>query len=134
MTNKFITVMEAIGRDALKVITEIEKYLPKAQELADMIFPAESAAIDSVVNSTDLILKGIVICEQKMAAANLQTGTGAQKSADLLSIAEPAVTQLLTEAGIKVDTAYIQKITDAIVADLNVRVATIPGSVPSPAV
>ncbi len=55
MTNKFVTVMEAVGRDALKALAEIVKYLPAAAGLAAEIFPAESAAITGVVNSVDLI-------------------------------------------------------------------------------
>jgi hypothetical protein len=125
MTNKFITVMEAIGRDALKALTFVETYLPKAAELASLFFPAEAATITGVVNATALIQKAVVLAEQKMAAGGQATGTGLQKAADVISTVEPTVTQLLSEAGISnVDTAYIQKIVDAVVADLNVRDAT----------
>jgi hypothetical protein len=125
MTNKFLSVMQAIGRDALKALSVIEKYLPEAATLAEMFFPAEAATLDGVVNATALIQSAIVTCEQKMAAGGVATGSGAQKSADVLSIVEPTVTQLLTEAKVSnVDTAFIQKIIDAVVADLNVRDST----------
>jgi hypothetical protein len=125
MTNKFVSVMEQIGKDALKVLTEVEKYLPKAAALAALIFPAEAAPLAAVVNATDLIQKAIVLAEQKMAAAGQEKATGLQKSSDVISTVEPTVIQLLTEAGVSnVDTAYIQKIVDAVVADLNVREAT----------
>jgi hypothetical protein len=43
----------------------------------------------------------------------------------VLSVVEPTVMQLLTEAKVSnVDTAYIQKIINAVVADLNVRDST----------
>ena len=132
MTNKFVSIMEAIGRDALKVLTEIEKYLVPVAELAAEIFPAQTAVIDGVVNSVGLIQKAVAMAEQKMAAANMQTGTGLQKAANVLSIVTPTVTQLLTAEGLKVDTAYIQKLVDAIVGILNVREATV-STAPAPA-
>ena len=125
MTNKFVSVMEAIGRDALKALTEVEKYLPEAATLAELFFPQATATIAGVVNATGLIQKAVVLAEQKMAAGGVATGSGVQKSADVLSTVEPTVLQLLTQAGISnADTAYIQKIVDAVVADLNVRSST----------
>ncbi len=124
MTNKFISVMEQIGKDALKALAEIVKYLPAAAGLAAEIFPAESAAIAGVVNSVDLIQNAVVTVEQKMAAGNVSKGTGTQKLADVLTIVTPTVTQLLTAEGIKADTAYIQNLVNAVVAILNVRDAT----------
>jgi hypothetical protein len=124
MTIKFVTIMEQIGKDALKVLTEVEKYLVPAAELAAEIFPQDQAVIAGVVNSVGLIQKAVAMAEQKMAAANMQTGTGLQKAADVISIVEPTVTQLLTAEGLKVDTVYIQKLTDAVVGILNVRAVT----------
>jgi|ERR1700674_111568 len=121
MTNKFLTIMEAIGRDCLLVLTEVEKYLPKAAVLAEAIFPAQTAVITGVVNSVALIQKAVVLAEQKMAAGGQASGTGLQKSADVLSTVEPVVTQLLKAEGLTVDTAYIQKLTNAIVDILNVQ-------------
>lgn len=131
MTNKFVSVMEAIGRDALKALNEIEEYLPKIEELAGLIFPAQVAALTPVINTTNLILKAVTLAEQKMAAGNMQTGTGLQKSADVLSAVEPTVLQVLSGAGLSVDSAYVQKIIDAVVADLNVRDST--PATPAPA-
>jgi hypothetical protein len=116
--------METIGRDALKLLSEIVKYLPAAAGLAAEIFPAQSAAIAGVVNSVDLIQNAVVTVEQKMAAAGAAKGTGTQKLADVLTIVTPTVTQLLTAEGIKVDTVYLQNIVNAVVAILNVRDAT----------
>src|SRR5665213_2935902 len=130
--NKFISVMEAIGRDALKALTEVEKYLPGAAMLAELIFPADTAVIAGVVTATGLIQKAVVLAEQKMAAGGVSQGSGLQKASDVMSTVEPTVLQLLSQAGISnADTAYIQKIVDAVVADLNVRSAT--PSAPAPA-
>jgi hypothetical protein len=124
MTNKFVSIMEQIGKDALKALAEVVKYLPAAASLAAEIFPAESAAISGVVNSVDLIQNAVVTIEQKMAAAGASSGTGAQKAADVLTLVAPTVTQLLTAEGIKVDASYLQGLVDAVVAILNVRSAT----------
>lgn len=122
MTNKFVSVMEAIGRDALKALNWVEKYLPKAEELATLMFPQEMAALAPVVNVTGLILKAVVLTEQKMAAGGQATGSGLQKSADVLSTVEPTVLQVLTAAGLSTsDVGYVQKLVNAVVADLNVR-------------
>jgi hypothetical protein len=134
VTNKFVSVMEAIGRDALKALSLIEEYLPGAATLAELFFPPEAAAIAGVVNATGLIQKAVVLAEQKMAAGNMAHATGQQKASDVLSTVEPTVLQLLTEAGIKnVDTTYVQKIIDAVVADLNVRDSTTAGPAPAAA-
>ncbi len=123
MTNRFVSIMETIAKDALKALTEVEKYLPKAAELATLIFPAQSATIAGVVNSVQLIQSAVTTVEQKMAAANQQNGTGSQKLADVLTIVTPTVTQLLTAEGITVDSGYLTSIVDAVVAVLNVRQA-----------
>jgi hypothetical protein len=124
MTNKFISIMEQIGKDALKALTEIEKYLPLAADLAKEIFPGETAALAGVVNSVQLIQSAVVTIEQKMAAGGVAKGTGLQKAADVLSIVSPTVTQLLTAEGLHVDTAYIKTLTDTVVGILNLRSVT----------
>lgn len=125
MTNKFISVMERIGKDCLKGLAEVEQYLPEAATLAALFFPQEKAALAAVVDVTGLIQKAVVLAEQKMAAGGQATGSGLQKSADVLSTVEPIALQLLAQAGVpNADAAYLQKIVDAIVADLNVRDAT----------
>lgn len=132
MTNRFVSVMEAIGRDCLKALTEVEKYLPKAADLAMLFFPQETAVLTGVVNATALIQKAVVLAEQKMAAGKANNQAGLQKSADVLSTVEPTVIQLLSEAGLSnLDTAYIQKIIDAVCADLEVRDSTTPTAVPA---
>ena len=124
---KFLTVMEAIGKDGLLALTEIERFLPGAAALATLIFPADAAAIAGVVSSTDLIEKAVAAIEQKFAGAGAPTGTGAQKLADVLNLVTPTVTQLLTQEGLHVDTAYMTNIVNAVVAILNVQL-TMPAT------
>jgi len=121
MSNEFVTIMEKIGHDFKVGLAEVQKYLPVASALASLIFPAQTAAITGVVNATELIQNTVATVEQKMAAAGAATGTGTQKAADVLTIVTPTVTQLLTEAGVKVNATYLQSIVNAVVAILNVQ-------------
>ncbi len=121
MANKFLTVMQAIGKDAKIVLTEIEKYLPSAATLASLLFPVQKATVAGVVNSVGLIQHAVTVIEQKYAAMGTSTGTGAQKLAEALTIVTPTVTQLLSAEGVPVNSDYIQKLTNAVVAILNVQ-------------
>jgi hypothetical protein len=123
VTNKFISIMEAIGRDAKLIFTEVEKYLPSAMTLAKLLFPAQSAVVAGVVNSVGLIQQAVALIEQKYAALGTATGTGAQKLAEALSVVTPTVTQLLAAEGLPVNATYIQNIVNAVVAILNVQTA-----------
>lgn len=129
---KFLSIMETIGKDALKGLSEIEKYLPSAAALAAIIFPGQTATIAAVVTSTDLVQKAVVAVEQKMAAAGKSAGTGSQKLADVLSLVTPTVTQLFAQAGLTVDQAYLTKVVNAVVAVLNVQASTVAAT-PAPA-
>ncbi len=121
---KFVSVLDKIGQDFVKGLDEVEKYLPLAAKLASLIFPADSAAIAGVVNSTQLIQSAVASVQQKMAAAGAGKATGTALATDVLTIVTPAVTQLLTEAGVKnVNSTYIQNIVNAVVAILNVQQA-----------
>lgn len=125
MTNKFLTIMEAIGRDAKIILTDVEKYLPAAAGLASLLFPAQTAAIAGVVNATDLIQKAVTSVEQKYSALGNATGSGTQKAAEVISIVGPTVTQLLTAEGLPVNSAYVQNIINAVVAVLNVQLSPV---------
>ena len=127
MANRFLTVMEAIGKDAKIVFTEVEKYLPEAATLAKLLFPPSAAAVAGVVNAVGLIQQAVALIEQKYAALGTATGTGAQKLAEALSVVTPTVTQALTAEGLPVNAAYIQNITNAVVAILNVQMTAVAG-------
>jgi len=123
--NKFLSVMEVIGKDCLKALGEVEKYLPTAAALAAILFPGQTGTIAAVVTGTDLIQKAVVSVEQKMAAAGKTQGSGAQKLADVLSLTVPTVTQLFAQAGLKVDQTYLTKVVNAVVAVLNVQASAV---------
>ena len=127
MANKFLTVMQAIGKDAKIVFTEVTKYLPEAATLAKLLFPAQSASVAGVVNAVGLIQQAVAIIEQKYAALGAATGTGAQKLAEALTIVSPTVTQLLSAERVPVNQDYIQKVVNAVVAILNVQMTVVSG-------
>lgn len=128
MANKFISLMEAIGKDFLIALADVDKYLPEAAALTSLIFPSTAATAAGVVTSVDLIQKAVVTIEQKAAAAGAANGTGAQKLADVLTLVTPTVTQLLTAEGLHVDTAYITNVVNAVVAILNVQLSSVPAA------
>ncbi len=121
---KFVSVLDRIGLDFVKGLSEVQRYLPAAATLASLIFPADAAAIAGVVNTTQLIQSAVASVRQKLAAAGVATAAGSELAADVLTIVTPTVTQLLTEAGVKnVNSTYIQNIVNAVVAILNVQQA-----------
>ncbi len=125
MANKFLTVMQTIGKDAKLVFTEVTKYLPEAATLAKLLYPAPSASVVGVVNAVGLIQQAVAVIEQKYAALGSAAGTGAQKLAEALAIVSPTVTQLLAAEGVPVDREYIQKVVNAVVAILNVQMTPV---------
>jgi hypothetical protein len=63
----------------------------------------------------------VLLVEQKYAAAGVQSGTGAQKLAEVTLLAGPVVTQLLTVAGVPVSAGYVESLVSAVVGILNVQ-------------
>lgn len=127
--NEFVSIMDRVGHDIKVAFEDVVKYLPAVSTLAELIFPAQAAAISGVVNSVDLIQKAVVTVEQKFAAAGNVTGTGAQKLAQVLSIVGPTVTQLLSDEGLKYNQAQITSIVNAVVAVLNAKDSVAPSAV-----
>jgi hypothetical protein len=121
---KFVSVLDKIGQDFVKGLDEVEHYLPAAETLASLIFPAEAAGISGVVNTTQLIQSAVASVQQKFAAAGPGKAGASALASDVLTIVTPTVTQLLTEGGVKnVNSTYIQNIVNAVVAILNVQQA-----------
>jgi len=65
----------------------------------------------------------VLLVEQKYAASGQQSGTGAQKLTEVMTLAGDTVATLLTHAGITVSAAYIESLVSAVVAVLNVQPA-----------
>ena len=117
----FIGILEAIGKEFAKGLQWAVTYAVPAEKLVGLLFPAIAPATTAVADATSLIQSAVLLVEQKYAAAGVQNGTGAQKLAEVVLLAGPAVTQLLTQAGIAANTSYIQSLVSAVVAILNVQ-------------
>jgi hypothetical protein len=117
----FIGVLEAIGKGFEKGLQWALTYAVPVEKLVGLLFPAIASATTAVADATSLIQSAVLLVEQKYAAAGVQNGTGVQKLAEVVLLAGPVVTQLLTQAGITVSTAYVQSLVSAVVAILNVQ-------------
>lgn len=117
----FTGVLEAVGKGFEKGLQWAVAYAIPAEKLAAVLFPAIAPAATAVANATSLVQTAVLLVEQKYAAAGVQNGTGPQKLAEVVLLAGPVVTQLLTQAGIPTSTSYIQSLVSAVVAILNVQ-------------
>jgi len=119
----FVGVLEAVGKDFAKGLKWAVQYAIPAEKLAALLFPGAAPAISVLENATALIQNAVVLVEQKFAASGVQAGTGAQKLAEVLTLAGDAVTALLAKAGIVATPDYVQSLVSAVVALLNVQPA-----------
>ena len=93
------------------------------ERLAALLFPSAAPVAREIADATTLIQNAVLLVEQKYAASGAQSGTGAQKLAEVLLLTEQAVTALLAKANIAADAAYIANLVSAVVAILNVQQA-----------
>ncbi|HXE07761.1 MAG TPA: hypothetical protein VN612_07685 [Acidobacteriaceae bacterium] len=121
MSITFTSVLEAIGNGFAKGLQWAITYAIPVEKLVATLFPAAAPVATGLADATALIQKAVLLVEQKYAAAGVQSGTGAQKLAEVITLASPVVTQLLSQAGIPASTAYIQNLVNAVVAILNVQ-------------
>jgi hypothetical protein len=128
MANKFVGFLETVGKDFLKGLGYAVKYAVPVEKLVGLLFPAAAPAMLEIGAATSLIQTAVIAVEQKYAAAGIQSGSGAQKVADVLLVVEQAVTSLLAKAGVAADSAYIQSLVNAVVAILNVQAAPVTGA------
>jgi hypothetical protein len=119
----FISLLEAIGKDFAKGLTFAVKYAIPVEKLVALLFPAAAPAALGVANATGLLQSAVLLVEQKYTASGVQSGTGAQKLAEVLTLTESAVTTLLAQDGITADTSYVTNLVNAVVAILNVTAA-----------
>jgi len=117
----FIGALEAIGKGFEKGLKWAVTYAVPVEKLVATLFPAAAPIAAGVADATSLVQTAVLLVEQKYAAAGVQNGTGAQKLAEVMLLAEPVVTQLLGQAGIATSTAYVQSLVSAVVAILNVQ-------------
>jgi hypothetical protein len=119
----FIGVLEAVGKGFEKGLKWALSYAIPVEKLLELLFPAASPVVAEVVDATTLIQNAILLVEQKYAASGVQSGTGAEKLAEVLLLTEQTVTSLLAKADIEADSSYIAGIISAVVAILNVQQA-----------
>jgi hypothetical protein len=117
----FVGVLEAIGKGFEKGLKWAVEYAVPVEKLAGLLFPTAAPVINEVVDATSLIQSAVLLVEQKYAAAGVQSGTGAQKLAEVLVLTTQSVTSLLAKAGISADSSYISNVVSAVVAILNVQ-------------
>jgi hypothetical protein len=122
-TMSFIGVLEAVGKGFEKGLKWALSYAIPVEKLLELLFPAASPVVAEVVDATTLIQNAILLVEQKYAASGAQSGTGAEKLAQVLLLTEQTVTSLLAKADIEADSSYIAGIISAVVAILNVQQA-----------
>jgi len=117
----FTAVLTAIGKDFEKGLAWAVQYAVPAEKLVALIFPAAAPAAATLASATTLIQNAVLEVEQKYAASGVQSGTGTQKLAEVMTLAGSAVTALLTQANVEASAAYVQSLISAVVAILNVQ-------------
>ena len=122
----FVSVLETIGKGFAKGLKWAVEYAVPVERLVGLLFPAAAPIANELADATSLIQTAVLLVEQKYAASGVQSGTGAQKLAEVMLLTESAVTTLLAKAGVEVSTAYLQSVVSAVVAILNVQRASAP--------
>jgi len=117
----FTSLLTAIGKYFEKGLAWAVQYAVPVEKLVALIFPPAAPAAVALASATTLIQNAVLAVEQKYAASGIQSGTGTQKLAEVMTLAGAAVTTLLTQANIEVSTAYVQSLISAVVAILNVQ-------------
>ena len=117
----FVGVLQVLGKDFAKGLNWALQYAVPAEKLAALLFPAQAPVIAGVEGATTLIQNAVILVEQKYAASGAQSGTGAQKLAEVATLAGSAISQLLTSAGIAATPDYVNSLVSAVVAILNVQ-------------
>lgn len=121
----FIGVLEAIGKDFAKGLKWAVQYAVPVEKLVALLFPAAAPVATAVADATALIQTAVLLVEQKYAASGVQSGTGVQKLAEVMTLAGDAVATLLTQAGITASASYVESLVSAVVAVLNVQPAPV---------
>src|SRR5580704_4022604 len=117
----FVSALEAVGKGFEKGLKWAVTYAVPVEKLVGLLFPTAAPAINEVADATSLIQSAVLLVEQKYAAAGVQSGTGAQKLAEVLLLTTQSVSSLLTKAGISVNSSYLSNVVSAVVAILNAQ-------------
>jgi hypothetical protein len=118
----FTRVLEAIGKEFEKGLQWAVTYAVPVEKLVGLLFPAAAPEVTVLADATGLIQNAVIEVEQKYAASGVQSGTGTQKLATVMTLVGPVVTSLLAQAGFTgASTSYVQSLVSAVVAILNVQ-------------
>ena len=117
----FLGVLETIGKDFAKGLQWAVPYALPVEKLAALLFPAAAPVLSEVADATALIQNAVLLVEQKYAASGVQSGTGPQMLAEVLTLAGAAVSALLAKAGVTVTGDYLARLVSAVVAILNAQ-------------
>ncbi len=130
-TMAFVGVLETVGKDFAKGLKWALEYAVPVERLVGLIFPAVAPIALEAVDATTLIQSAVLLVEQKWAASGAQSGTGAQKLAEVVLLTGEAVPALLAKAGITASADFVQSLVSAVVAILNVQVMPATGTTSS---
>ena len=127
MPNKFVSFLEAIGKDFKKGLDYIIPIASAASVGISVVNPALGGLIQTS-------LATVISVEQKFAAAGAQTGTGAQKLSDAVTILYPAFESTFKQYGVSIDKTHVETYVNALVAALNAfpHIPTAPAVPPAP--
>ncbi|ODU53850.1 MAG: hypothetical protein BGO25_05325 [Acidobacteriales bacterium 59-55] len=117
----FLSVLEAIGKDFEKGLTWAVEYAVPVEKLVGLLFPPAAPVVGAVADATSLIQGAVLMVEQKYAASGAQSGSGAQKLAEVMALAGTAVASLLRQGGIAANGSYVESLVSAVVGVLNVQ-------------
>jgi len=121
MSITFTSVLEAIGKGFAKGLAWAISYAIPVEKLVGTLFPAAAPVATGLADATSLIQNAVLLVEQKYAAAGVQSGSGEQKLAEVMTLVSPVVMQLLSAAGVTASAAYVQNLINAVVVILNVQ-------------
>jgi hypothetical protein len=117
----FLSVLEAIGKDFEKGLSWAVEYAVPVEKLVGLLFPSATPVVGAVADAASLIQGAVLMVEQKYAASGAQSGTGAQKLAEVMALAGAAVASLLRQGGIVAGDSYVESLVSAVVGVLNVQ-------------
>jgi hypothetical protein len=117
----FTAILTTIGKDFEKGLAWAVQYAVPVEKLVALIFPPAAPAAATLASATTLIQNAVLEVEQKYAASGIQSGTGTQKLAEVMTLAGSSVTALLTQANVEASAPYVQSLISAVVAILNVQ-------------
>lgn len=130
MTNKFLSFLEAVGRDIRKGLHYL---IPIAETAGEVAIATFAPSLGPLFNQT---VNAVITAEQSFAAIGQQKGTGPQKLAAVLTLMGPLIKQALADVGKPNSDTEVQEYINAVVRILNalpaqlteVQVSTAPAS------